>query len=222
MFVLDALLIPLLCTIVALTGALVGGILIDAPRPPPSAAGSSTCGRSWTDPMVSTHLWAALPFALALYLRMPLTAGIILVAAAVSIAYHARCESDGSAMLPIADEIAAGAMVAWVVVIFGVSLTLAPHWGLVGACGAILVIALVAYIAGYDNAGAREEDVALSAEEEDARAAFLCMRARLHPLWHLAGFMLVGFVLTNFRREGMRPEMLSTKPWLRAMQTFHY
>lgn len=211
----DAFLLPLIGTVLLLTAALVGGIALDAPRAPPPVV--PTCTRTWDDPMVSTHLWALFPFALAVYLRMPLTAGIVLLAAGVSIWYHARCERGRH--LPLVDEVTAGALAAWTVLIFVVSLTLRPHWGLVGACIAVLCIAMGAYVTGLDARPSPRDTP--DEVEENARDASLCARARLHPLWHLAGFVAIGLVLTNFRRANAG-ELLSDRPWLRALQQFHF
>lgn len=167
--------------------------------------------REFSDAMVMTHLFGIIPITLALYLKMPLTASVITLSTLASLAYHITYEpSEGAVMM--SDAFMASFMSMWLLTVFCVSLTMKPNWHVIALALTFTVLAMVVY-----GLASKDDDML-----PKKALAHCCLRRKLHPLWHILGFISIILVLVNFKRHGNVYISYSKNRWLREMQAFSY
>lgn len=174
--------------------------------------------RPFSDPMVVSHYFFIFPLVVAVCKKMYYTAAVICISFVASMFYHIFMEDD--LHFAIWDAYLASFILVWMVGVFALSFTLCPDKELVVMIGVVTALAASFYIAGFVVHG-------------DNR---LCLHWRLHPMWHVVAYAAMGLVLLNFNKAYIKGQVavhkttgritsfgnLSTKPWLRSLQTFSW
>ena len=102
------------------------------------------------------------------------------------------------------DSYLANAVLIWFVILLMVSMSLCPDRELTWLTLILFALALAFYMTAFYYHG----------EDE------FCLHWRLHPMWHLIGYGVIGLVLLNFNKSWVKTHssLLSKKPWLRELQ----
>ena len=206
-----AALSPVAITLLWMTAfTVLGGVFVLARTDPFGTARSGPNGeppvklREFGDPMVASHAFAIFPFVFALYLGMPVTAVVIAASSLASLTYHLTFEANGGA-IEMTDSYLACFVFYWMVCIFCVSMSLQPDWHVVCITVTFAMLAILVFKLAGDT------------ESEWDRT----VRMRLHPLWHILGYIAMMLVFLNFKRHDGVVKMSDT-PWVRALQSFSF